>query len=307
VARPAKPTAAGTSRLDLLVVGHINLDHFLDVRDLPGKDRTVPIVAQRTELGGTATNIARVAAHFGVAVGLMSRIGDDFPREFDHRLREERIDLDGVEKVDGAHTPACFIVEDGHGGQMTLIDQAAMGDGARRARVLSNVVSRADWVHLGTGDPSYLLRIARMARASGAHLAVDPAQEVHYRWRGEDLRRLCSLAEVLFGNRAEIDRALALMEIRDRRTLLGSVPMVVETLGARGAVAHTRGGTVRVAAGRPRRLRQVTGAGDAFRGGFYAGWFAGQPLDRCLGAGSRAATRWMEGRHAVGVGRPGTL
>jgi sugar/nucleoside kinase (ribokinase family) len=37
------------------------------------------------------------------------------------------------------------------------------------------------------------------------------------------------------------------------------------------------------------------GAGDSFRGGFYAGWFEGEELRRCLIAGTRAAARWMEG------------
>ncbi|MCI4367734.1 MAG: PfkB family carbohydrate kinase, partial [Thermoplasmata archaeon] len=44
----------------------------------------------------------------------------------------------------------------------------------------------------------------------------------------------------------------------------------------------------------PRPLRQVTGAGDAFRGGFFAAYFDGQPTRHCLVAGTRSAARWMQ-------------
>ncbi len=287
-------------RLDLAVVGHINLDHFLDVARLPTPDRTVPITTQRTELGGTATNLARVAAHWGVSVGLISRIGDDFPAAFERRLREENVGLTGVERVAGAHCSACYIVEDGRGSQMTFIDQGPMGD-ARSAPLPGAVISGVDWVHLGTGDPEYLGRIADAARGAGAHLAADPAQEIHYRWDGSRLRRLLDRCELFFGNRSEVDRAIALLKLRDRKGLLELVPTIVETRGAAGAVAHTRLGTVTVRAHVPKRVRQVTGAGDAFRGGFYAGWFAGQPMRGCLVAGTRAAAAWMQGDHAIGV------
>ncbi|MCI4330574.1 MAG: PfkB family carbohydrate kinase [Thermoplasmata archaeon] len=299
--RPPADPASGR-RLDLAVVGHINLDHFLDVGELPERDRTVPITAQRTELGGTATNIARVAAHWGVAVGLVSRIGEDFPAGFERRLLEERVDLSGVERVRGAVCSACYIVEDGNGAQMTFIDQGPMRD-ARRAALPSTLWANVDWVHLGTGDPEYLERIATAARSGGAHLAADPAQEIHYRWDRARLLKMLGKAEIFFGNRSEVDRALELLKLPDRRALLKVVPMVVETRGAKGAIAHTRAGTVSVAARTPRRLRQVTGAGDAFRGGFYAGWFAGQTLRGCLVAGTRAASAWMQGDHAVPAGR----
>ncbi|MCI4348073.1 MAG: PfkB family carbohydrate kinase, partial [Thermoplasmata archaeon] len=76
--------------------------------------------------------------------------------------------------------------------------------------------------------------------------------------------------------------------------LLEVVPLIVETRGRDGAVAWTRAGSSKVPAARPRKVRQVTGAGDGFRGGFYAGWFRGQPLRTCLAYGNWAAARWLE-------------
>ncbi|MCI4367735.1 MAG: PfkB family carbohydrate kinase, partial [Thermoplasmata archaeon] len=222
--------------LDLLVLGHINLDHFLDVEALPAADRTVPITRQVTELGGTATNIARSAAAWGVRTGIVSRVGDDFPSEYWRQIEAERIDLSAVERVRGVASSCCYIVEDRRGGQMTLIHQGPMGK-AKTARVPLARLKSTGWLHLATGDPEYQLRVLKSARQLGVRVSVDPAQEIHYRWDARRFRQLVSGAEILFGNTSEIDHAAALLGAKGRVGLLEFVPMVVETRGRRGATA----------------------------------------------------------------------
>ncbi len=279
---------------ELLVSGHVNVDRFLTVDLFPAADRTVPVTDYRVELGGTAANLARVASGYGVATGLVARIGREFPPEFLRRLRAARIDLRGVEQVSGPATPTCYIVEDRGGEQRTLIDQGPMGR-TRGARLPGAWLSGYCWVHLTTGDPEFQLRLLRAARARGLHVAADPAQEIHYRWDRRRLSELLSGSELFFGNRSEVDRAVHQLGVTDPQGLLERVPLVVRTEGRAGATAFTRTGRVHVAAERPRTVRTVVGAGDAFRGGFYAAWFEGEPMRACLTAGTRASRRWIEG------------
>ena len=279
--------------LDLVVVGHTNLDHFFHVERLPASDRTVPLRDRETRLGGTAANIARAAARLGVRTSLVSQVGPDFPAQFRRVLAQEGVDLSAFETVAGARSPACFIVESTRGEQVTLIDQGPM-EKDQGLPVPSSVLSRTGWVHLATGDPHYQLRVMEEARRRGARIVADPAQEIHYRWDGAALRRLLGGSELFFANRDELARALELLRLGSTKELLEVVPTVVETRGVRGATAWTRAGSIQVPAVRPRRVRQVTGAGDGFRGGFYAGWFRGDPLRECLRYGSWAAARWLE-------------
>lgn len=74
------------------------------------------------------------------------------------------------------------------------------------------------------------------------------------------------------------------------RDIVKVVPMAIVTMGAKGACAYTRRGNFRVPAARVKRARGVTGAGDAFRGGFYSGWLRGEPLEKCLKLGVEAGT-----------------
>ncbi|MCI4345353.1 MAG: PfkB family carbohydrate kinase [Thermoplasmata archaeon] len=276
----------------LLVAGHTNIDRFLRVGRLPSVDRTVPLLGLREALGGTAATIARNAARRGVRTGLLSRVGSEFPPEFRRRLRADGVDLRGLEVVRGARSPTCFILEDGRGSSMTAIFQGPMGDAAR-ARVPQELLKEYSWLHLTTGDPRYQLRLKAAARSLGLRVAVDPAQELHYWWRPGPLRQLLDGAELLFANRSEAARVVSLLGLRRIEQLIDHVPLVVVTLGPRGVVAYHRAGVERLNAAPVRGPHRTTGAGDAFRGGFYAAWFEGAPLRRCLEGGTRAATEWI--------------
>jgi len=280
---------------DLLVSGHVNIDRFLSVSTFPEADRTVPVLEHRAELGGTATNLVRVASRLGVATGLVARVGDGFPGEYLADLEASGVDIRGVEQVRGVPTPTCYILEDERGVQRTLIDQGAMSH-ARGAPLPGSWIEEYSWLHLTTADPEYQLRLQSLARKRGLRVAADPAQEIHYRWDARSFRELLRGSELFFGNRAEVARALEFLGSRSTKRLLELVPLVVRTEGRVGATAFSRAGTAHVDAVRPARVRTLVGAGDAFRGGFYAGWFAGQPLSRCLAAGVRSSARWIEGR-----------
>jgi nucleoside kinase len=288
----------------LLVAGHVNVDRFLELSRMPESDRTVPVLSVHEALGGTAATIARVAASLHVRTGLVSRVGGDFPPAFWKQLRAEGIDLSGVERIPSAASPACYILHDSAGHQMSAMLQGPMGEAAR-APLPRSQLRRYGWLHITTGDPRFQLRLEAEAIRAGVRVAVDPAQELNYWWKGGPLRQLLGGAELLFGNRAEIGQMLALLRLHSPRDLLALVPLIVATQGARGAIAYSRAGTLRVPAVHPRSSLSVTGAGDAFRGGFYSAWFSGAPLGECLRSGTRAAGRWMAGARPSSVGRPG--
>jgi len=282
---------------DLLVAGHVVVDHFLQVAAAPGADRTAPVLAERTVFGGTATNLALAAARKGLRVGLLSRIGDGFPAEFRQVLRARRIDLRGLAHVPGTPTPRCTILEEADGTTRTVIQQGPMASDAG-ADLPGPWAFRYRWLHLSTGPPRYYARLARAAHAAHQRVSVDPAQELFYRWNGPALRAILPWADILFGNRAEVRHVVELLQARTEQGLLEHVPVVVRTEGDRGATAFYRGGTAHVDSRPPRRRRTLVGAGDAFRGGFYAAWLDGVSLHDCLASGNREALTVIEGRGA---------
>jgi sugar/nucleoside kinase (ribokinase family) len=279
---------------DLLVSGHVNVDRFLRIPEFPAHDRTVPVESQRVELGGPAANIGLSATRYGVATGLVARVGEEFPARFWKQMQKAHLDLRGIERVPEAPTPTAYILEDRRGQQRTLMDQGPM-DAPPAKAPRRPWLSEYSWLHLTTADPDFQLRLLAEARANGLRAAADPAQEVHFRWDRGRLRKLLSGVEVLFGNRSEIARMAEMLGVRGPEALLARVPLVIRTEGAGGTTAYSRNGILHVPSVRPRAVRSVVGAGDSFRGGFYAAWFEGEELRGTLRAGARAAARWMEG------------
>lgn len=279
--------------LDLLVAGHLNIDVESRLPSLPGKDRTVPVLSRREALGGTAANIARWASHLGAKVALAAFVGKDLPGEFLQRLKLDGVHTEDVVVRDGEFTPVCWIFEDGQGGQTTIIDQGAMRSTGTQ-RLPLRTLERVRLVHVTTGDPSFQLRLAREAHARGKLVACDPAQEIHYRWSARGLQELLSLSEIFFGNESEFLQARRLLGRATASRLLERVPVIVVTRAAKGVRAYTRRGTVDVPTAPIRRFHRVTGAGDAFRGGFYRAWFRGEGLEDCLRFGQAASAALVE-------------
>ncbi|HEV2428258.1 MAG TPA: PfkB family carbohydrate kinase [Thermoplasmata archaeon] len=282
----------------LLVVGHTNVDRTVRVAQLPEPDRTVRIESVSESLGGTAANLALSASAWGVPTAVASRVGADFPSAYLRTLSEGHVETSGLVRVRSGRTPSCLIVDDGRGGQMTFIDQGAMEDG-EGWRLPEALLGRTRWLHLSTGDPGAILRALSDARRRGIPVSADPAQEVHYRWTPRDLGGLIDGSEILFGNESEIQAVCTALKVPGPARLVDRVPLIVMTRGAEGARAFSRAGRTEARLTARGRGRPATGAGDAFRGGFYAAWFAGQVLRDCLVAGHRSAARWMRGR-----GRP---
>jgi len=276
------------------VFGHVVLDHILAVPTLPVPDRTVRVLARDRTFGGTGGNIARIAARLGVPTALASFVGEDFPPEYRQALAADGVDLTDLRVVRGATTPSAWVFTAPGGRQTTVIDQGPMWDAHTRP-VPEHAVRSAQVVHLGTGRPAYHLRVARLAAKLGKTIAFDPSQEITYAYSRASFLALLRRAAMFFGNEAEMRVALKFARVRRPEDLLRYVEQVIVTRGRKGSLVITRAeGTHRIPRVPPRRIVDVTGAGDAYRAGYYAGMSRGYDPARCGLLGSAAASFVLE-------------
>lgn len=273
--------------------GHVVLDYIVTVPHLPGPDASVAVLGRERHFGGTAGNLARAAARLGVKTSLAAFVGSDFPEDYRTALRSEDVDLRDLRTVQTAATPVAFVFSVRGGQQMTIIDQGPWKAGARLP-VLRHSVRDVDLVHLGTGPPTYYAKVARLAEELGRPVAFDPSQEIRYVYDVPRFRAVFQRAKYFFGNRAETALAMRFMRVNSVRGLLRPAEAVIVTLGARGSAIYTREGKLAIPPVRPRRVREITGAGDAYRAGFYAGLARGYDLRRCGILGSAVASFVVE-------------
>lgn len=275
------------------VFGHVILDYIVTLRRLPAPNTSIEIVDRQRYFGGTAGNLASASARLGVKTSLAAFVGDDFPADYRQTLARAGVDLKDLRTVSGASTPTAWVFSDRAGNQMAIVDQGPMKTASRRP-LLIHSIRDAEIVHLGTGRPEYYLRVAERAAELDRVVAFDPSQEIHYLYRATTFRRLLKRATYFFGNEAEIARARRLARVTSTEGLLGFVAVVIATLGSRGSVVITHEGRQRVPRVRPRRVIDVTGAGDAYRAGFYAGLARQYDVWRCALLGSAVASFVVE-------------
>lgn len=272
----------------LCVYGHTNLDHILALKELPEKNTSANVMSKKSYFGGTGANVATMASALGVPTSLVSYVGSDLPSAFRELMTSKGVMLDEMVEVEGAETPTVWIASDDHQDQVAYVFQGAMAD-MNSHPLQVRAAKDALAVHIMTGSPDYYLRLLSQPFMLRKKKSLDPSQEIHHVWDAERFTRALRGADMFFCNQSELATALRYTGKQRPEDLLTTVPVLVSTLGAEGARIYTRNETVDVPSAQTTVL-DPTGAGDAFRAGFYAGLYRGMGWLECGVLGCAAAS-----------------
>lgn len=281
------------------------VDHLYVVQRLDSRAERIRYVERRVTSGGMVGNALVQVARLGCEAHVLSLVGADAEGRFVRRaLRAEgvvtrRLVLD----ADRRTTIAVVQVERGTGERRFLVaDRRALERGVR-AFDLAPIGAGA--VLLIDGHfPAQARRAARRARALGARVVGD-----FHRATPAALRLLPYVDYPV----VPLEFARSYAPGAPRETLVrlreefGGTPVL--TLGARGGI-YLEGGRLRRFAAPRVRVRDTTGAGDAFHGAFAAGIAQGLELraaiERAARAGALCCTAFGATRRlltAAGVAR----
>lgn len=244
----------------------------------------------KKQRGGCAANIAYTLALLGETPRVIAAAGKDFG-EYADWLAGHGVDVGGIQIFSDETTASCYITTDRANNQITGFHVGAM----KRAGEISlqAAAAGAQMVIVAPDDPDAMLRHCREARHMGIQLIFDPSFQVTA-MGGDFLMDGARGAHAMMLN----DYEFAVFQEktgRDLKSLLTEIEMIVVTFGEKGSEIYTRdGAVVKVPAAKVKGSVDPTGAGDAFRGGFLAGYSRGLPLDVCGRMGSVAAAYAIE-------------
>ncbi len=239
--------------------------------------------------GGVAPNIAYTLALLGGRPKLMATVGEDFA-EYRAWLEAQGVDTSLARVVPGKFTASFFATTDRSNAQIASFYPGAMAHAAELS--FRELDSPPDLAVISPNDPGAMTAYAAECRDLGIPYLYDPSQQV-LRLEGEEIRRDMAGAHFLFVN----DYEYGLIEKKtglNLENILTLVHVLVVTRGERGTDIYTDGRKVHVPVYPPERILDPTGVGDAFRGGFLAGWVRGSPLELCGKMGALAATYCLE-------------
>ncbi|WP_322817930.1 PfkB family carbohydrate kinase [Tepidiforma sp.] len=273
--------------MSLLVAGWVAIDEI-----------ETPFERREGSLGGSAT-CAALAASLFTDVRLLAAVGEDFPETMLRALERPRIDLAGLEVIEGGRTSRW-------GGRyhydMNSRDTlyTVLGVNERWEPRLPPGWEVSSGLFAAAGDPVLQQRL--MAMVPGARVRMVDTIKFFIDGARDELMKAIRAADFVSINESEARELAGMPSIaRAGRALLdGGSKAVIVKLGEYGA-AYISGEDYFVAPGYP--LEEVvdpTGAGDAFAGGFMGyldsvGVIDQQAIRRAIVYGSTVASFCVEG------------
>jgi adenosine kinase len=264
-------------------------EHILPDR-LEGLSLSLLVESMVRQPGGIAPNIAYTMALLGQRPRLFATAGEDFA-EYRGWLEARGIDTSGVRIVPGEYTASYFANTDRENALIASFFPGAM---ARAAELSLHDLpgERPDLVLISPNDPQAMRRYAAECQELGVPYIYDPSQQIP-RLSQEDLRQGLEGALALFVNYYEFcmiqnKTGLTFEELQTRPAF------TVVTNGERGSSVYSSGGEQQIPAVTPAAIVDPTGVGDAFRGGFLAGYARGYNLITCARMGAVCAAYCLE-------------
>jgi adenosine kinase len=287
--------------MDILLTGSVAYDYLMT---FPGlfKEQILPerlasislsflVDSMSKQRGGVAPNIAYSMALLGERPRVMATVGEDFG---DYRvwLDSKGVDTSLMEVVPGLFTASFFATTDQASAQIASFYPGAMG--AASTQSLKELDQKPDLVIVSPNAPDAMMKFPAECRELGINYLYDPSQQV-LRLEGDELARDMECAYFLFCN----DYEFGLISKKtgwDLKQILKHVKVLVITRGKDGADLYTDDNEVHIPTVPEDEIVDPTGVGDAFRGGFLAGYAHGFDWTLCGEIGSLAAVYCLEQR-----------
>jgi sugar/nucleoside kinase (ribokinase family) len=250
---------------------------------------------------GGAVSSASAAATAGARAGLCTVLGDDLgSRVVTEHCARRGVDVSPSLRVRHRSAGITVVLNfDGDRAFVTNVPAQARRGPAEIDRwrgVLRTARPRWCYLHAGHGVPDFM----REARELGSKIALDVSLGDE---RHRDVVIECvRLADVFIPNEAELQR---LTRTDDTGAAVAAAaawgtPLVVKR-GAAGALVVSPDGVTEVSDGVRRvRVRDLTGAGDAFAGAMIAALLRGSPLTDAVVAANAAGSEAVARLGAVG-------
>ncbi|MBI2018260.1 carbohydrate kinase family protein [Candidatus Daviesbacteria bacterium] len=293
----------------ITVTGSLAFDHIMD---FPGKfsDHIMPDKIHQINLsflvntlqkqkGGTAGNIAYNLALLQSPVSILGAAGSDFA-EYGNFLKNAGVDISKIKILEGETTSSAYIMTDSSDNQISAFYPGAMTKNSQLS-----LEGNPTLVVISPNDPKSMVKFTKECQDAKIPYMLDPGMQLPT-LNTEELKSMINGATILIGNDYEIELLMSKLppEARLARggkcqmsNLLENAQVVITTLGEKGSVIETKDEKIATSPAAPRNDTGVvdpTGAGDAYRAGFLAGYSRGLNLKTCGQMGSVAACYAIE-------------
>jgi len=241
----------------------------------------------KKEKGGTAGNIAYNLALLNSNPAILATCGDDFDN-YAAFLKSSGVDIGHLKVIHEESTSLGMIMTDQKDNQITAFYPGAMN----LADTLSLKDSPGDFCVIAPTKPEAMKKMVKESKELRVPYLYDPGMQLP-RLSDEEILEGIEGAEVLIGNDYEMGIIKKRLNLTDEE-LIKKAKILIATLGEQGSEIKTQKETIKVKAAKPVEVKDPTGAGDAYRAGFLAGYLKDLDLKICAQMGGIASCYAVE-------------
>lgn len=247
---------------------------------------SVLLTSMHNSHGGIGANIAYTLALLGETPILVSSVGQE-ARDYVAKLESLGVDTSSIH-VSDLPTASFNVITDSDSNQIGGFYPGAMLDS--ESLTLEKWKNEEVIVIISAHDPKAMRRQIEECSSYRLPVCFDIGQQI-VNTAPQDLAYGVSQAEILILNQFEL--AVLCKKIGMSPKLLKSkIPLIITTLGEKGSVIEGKNvpKKIKIKAVKPDNIAGPTGAGDAYRAGFFYGYIRGWDLKTCGQMGAVAAS-----------------
>jgi len=283
----------------ILVTGSLAFDYIMD---FPGNftDHINPEFAHKInvsflinklkkERGGTAGNIAYTLALLNTSSSILGTVGEDF-EQYSNFLSQKKINISNIKVIKNEFSAQAYIMTDKKHDQIIAFYPGAMNYSHTLTPRVKKI--KPDFLLITPSDSKGMIDLVIQCKKLHIPYMYDPSHRITV-LSDEEILQGISGAKIFVGNDYEYEMIKKRLKFLDK-DFLKHAEIVIITKGAEGSEIYTKDQHISIPTIQTKEVLDPTGAGDAYRAGFMAGYTRGFTLKTCGQMGTVAATYTIE-------------
>ncbi len=283
----------------ILLAGSLSYDYIMDFPD-SFKNHILPeyihilnvcfmVDKMKENFGGTTGNIAYNLKLLGTEPLIMCPLGKDGQKYRDY-LEKLGIETKYIPTIEDKLTASAHVTTDKDDNQITAFYNGALFDAVNLS--INDIQDEFDLAFLSPNYKEAMVKHAKECFDKKLKFVFDPGQQITA-FNQQELLMVIGMADYLIAN----DYEMKLIQDKtglSEQDLVKEVEVLIKTLGEKGSVIYTKDELIEIEPCRVSSVEDPTGAGDAYRGGFFTAFCLGYDLQLCGQFGSVAASYAIE-------------
>jgi len=278
-------------KIDIIGLGEVVVDWVAEIPHFPKPDEKIDAISENYFSGGVTANFLVATARLGVSCGFIGAVGNDSYGDFlIQDFKKENIDTKLTLKKKGQKSPVnfIFVVK----GEKTIIQSPYMKTTKLDpSDIEGGYLSEARLIHTTLIHPDLSEKAIELAKQYDVNISIDLESQIAQRgW--SKLKNMILKADVLIPNKegAKMITKCKTSEEAARNLINKGIPLIIITLGNKGALITTEESQYRIPAYHIDNIIDTTGAGDAFNGAFsVAYWIKNWNIEKSVKYANAAA------------------